>query len=232
MELAEVMRTTAAVRQFTDEAVPDEVLFRVLDLARHAPSGGNRQAWGVIVVRDRELRRALRDLAQGAWREYVAHLEAGLVPFAPLPERGWQAGPGVDLAAARRVERPAPFVDELDRVPVLLAVTADLGSLAVMDTGLDRQSIVGGASVYPFVENLLLAARDQGLGGVMTTFLCREERAVRDLLVLPDGVVLAAVVALGRPVKQVRRLRREPVEAFTWVDRHGGEPFARPSSGP
>lgn len=229
MELADVMRTTGAVRTFTDEPVPDPLLYDVLDVARFAPSGGNRQAWGVVVVRDPALRRGLRERAQLAWREYAAHVEAGHVPFAPSAERGWRAGAHVDLTEARAEPRPAPFVDELDRVPVLLAVTADLSRIAVLDADAPRQSIVGGGSVYPFVQNLLLAARDRGLGGVLTTFLCREEQHVAGLLGLPEGVVLAAVVALGWPVRQVSRLRREPVEAFTWVDRHGGEPF-RPTT--
>src|SRR3977135_2653761 len=71
MELYEVMRTTPSVRAFTDEPVRDEVLHRVLDHARFAPSGGNRQGWRVVVVRDAERRRAIRDLYLPHWREYM-----------------------------------------------------------------------------------------------------------------------------------------------------------------
>ncbi len=224
MELREVMRTTPATREFTDEAVPDEVLYGILDAARFAPSGGNRQGWQVIVLKNSELRRRIRDLYVLAWREYMAHVHAGLVPFAPLDHGRW-AGPAVDLDEARATPAPMPFADHLDEVPVLLAVVVELSQLAVMDNGLDRQSIVGGASVYPFCHNVLLAARDAGLGGVITTALCRQEPAVKDLLGFPDGWALAALVALGHPVRQVTRLRRQPVEGFTSVDRFDGRPF-------
>ncbi|QGG97167.1 nitroreductase family protein [Actinomarinicola tropica] len=218
------MRTTAAVREFTDDALPDAELHAILDDARFAPSGGNRQGWHVIVVRDAATRRRLRELYQISWREYVAHVAEGKVPFAPGPDRRWTE-PAVDLEAARATERPNPFADHLDEVPVMLVVAVDLTALAVLDNGLDRQSIVGGGSIYPFCHNLLLAARSRGYGGVLTTAICREEDAVRDLLGIPDPFAVAGLVALGRPVRQVTRLRRDPVDAFTTVDRFDGAPF-------
>jgi nitroreductase len=105
-------------------------------------------------------------------------------------------------------------------------VAVDLRALAITDNGLDRQSIVGGASVYPFCHNILLAARNAGLGGVMTTVLARQEPAARELLHLPDGWALAALVVLGHPVKQLTKLRRDPVESFTTVDRFDGPAFS------
>lgn len=224
MELRDVMCTTGAVREFTAAPVDDATVYSILDAARFAPSGGNRQAWRVVVLRDAEVRRRIRDLYVLGWREYVAHLHAGLVPFAPV-DRGRWAGPAIDLEAARATPAPMPFADRLDEVPVLLVVVADLAALAVMDNGLDRQSIVGGGSVYPFCHNVLLAARDLGLGGVLTTTLARQEPAVKELLGIPDGHAVAALVALGHPVKQVTSLRRAPVEGFTSVDRFDGEPF-------
>lgn len=212
------------MREFTDELIPDEVLHTILDHARFAPSGGNRQGWRVIVVRDAAIRRRLRELYQLSWREYVAHVAEGKVPFAPGPDRRWQ-GPAVDLEAARAAEAPNPFADQLDTVPVLMVVLVDLTQLAVLDNGLDRQSIVGGGSIYPFCHNIMLAARDQGYGGVMTTAICRQEDAVRELLGVPDPWAVASLVALGRPVKQVTRLRRAPVEEFTVADRFDGQAF-------
>ena len=229
MELYDVMRTTPAARAFTSEPVPDEVVYRILDHARFAPSGGNRQGWRVIVVKDPDTRRAIRDLYVLGWREYVAHLEAGLVPFAPSDGEKW-TGPAVDLAEARSVERPDAFGDHLDEVPVMLILCAELGVLAVMDNGLDRQSIVGGGSIYPFGQNVLLAARNEGLGAVLTTIICREEPVVKDLLGIPTGVAVAGLIALGHPVRQVTRLSRKPVASFTFVDRFGGTPFTGGSS--
>jgi nitroreductase len=223
-ELYDVMRTTPATRDFTEEPVPDAVLHRILDHARFAPSGGNRQGWGVIVLRDPTVRAAVRDLCVLGWREYLAHADAGLVPFAPTDDGRW-TGPAVDLAAARATERPARFVDELDTVPVLLVITAQLDQLAVLDNGLDRQSIVGGGSIYPFVQNIVLAARNEGLGTAVTTFLVRGEPEARPLLHLPVGVAIASLVAMGHPVRRVTRLRRRPVEEFAHVDTYDGPPF-------
>jgi nitroreductase len=224
MELRDVMRTTPASREFTDEPVPDGVVHELLEVARFAPSGGNRQAWRVIVLKDPGVRRRIRDLYVLSWREYMAHVNAGLVAFAPGDDGRW-SGPAVDLEEARATPTPMPFADHLDRVPVLLLVLADLTALAVVDNGLDRQSIVGGASVYPFCHNILMAARDQDLGGVMTTALARQEPAVKDLLGIPDPYALAALLALGRPVDRPSRLRRTPVESFSTVDRFDGAPF-------
>ena len=224
MELYEVMRTTAAVRGFTPDPVPDEVLHRILDHARFAPSGGNRQGWRVVVVRDQELRRRIRELYQLGWREYSAHVRAGLVPFAPRDGGRW-TGPAVDLDQARRTPAPNPFADHLDQVPVMLLVCAELGALACVDNGLGRQSIVGGASIYPFAHNLLLAARNEGLGGVMTSVLVRQEPALRQLIGLPEAFALAGLIALGHPRRRVTRLSRRPVEEFAVVDRFDGPPF-------
>ena len=223
-ELYEMMRTAGAARAFTTEPVDDVVLHRILDHARFAPSGGNRQGWDVIVVRDPALRVAVRDLCVLGWREYVAHVEQGLVPFAPVDDGRWTR-PAVDLDLARTIERPGPFVDNLDTVPVMLIVTARLDQLAVLDNGLDRQSIVGGGSIYPFVQNLVLAARNEGVGAAVTTFLVRQEPAARELLHIPAGVAIASLVAMGHPVKQVTKLRRRSVEEFARVDTFDGAAF-------
>jgi nitroreductase len=225
MELRDVMRSTPATREFTDEPVDDATLHAILDDARFAPSGGNRQGWRVLVLQDPEVRRRIRDLYVLGWREYTAHARAGLVPFAPLDEGRW-TGPAVDLEEARRTPAPLPFADHLDEVPVLLLLVVDLSALAVTDNGLDRQSIVGGASVYPFAHNVLLAARDRGLGGVMTTVLARQEPAVKELLGIPDGHAVAGLVALGHPRKRITKLRRAEVADFTRVDRFDGRPFS------
>jgi nitroreductase len=224
MDLDLAMRTTGAVRGFTDAPVDDATLYRVLDRARFAPSGGNRQPWRVIVVRDGEVRRDVRDLCVLGWREYFAFVEAGEVPFAPGPD-GLPNQSDIDLEAARATPRPSAFVDDLDQAPVLLVITAHLPSLAVLDTGFERQSIIGGGSIYPFGQNLLLSARSEGIAGVMTTFLARQEDAARELLHLPPEFAVAALVALGVPEKFPSRLKRRPVEEFATVDRFDGPPF-------
>lgn len=223
MDLRDALRTTGAIREFTDEPVSDAVLYEILDTARFAPSGGNRQGWRAIVVQDPDIRLGLRDLYVPGWRDYVALAQAGLVPFAPITDMA-AAQAALDSASLDSSQL-GPFAENVHKVPVLVVVLADLRALAATDRDLDRYSIVGGASIYPFGWSILLAAREHGLGGVMTTMLTREEDRVRELLGVPKEFAVAAMVALGHPVKQVSKLRRGTVESFTTVDRFDGSAF-------
>ena len=227
MELLEALCTTGSVREFTAEPVPDAVVRHVLDTARFAPSGGNRQGWRVVVVADPTTRTALRDLYLPGWYDYLAMASAGLTPWAPVTERAAEAdalnaAPAIAAAAAAG---PGGFAEHLDTVPVILALFADLRALAAVDRDYGRYQFAGGASVYPFAWSLLLAARDEGLGGVITTMVTRREAEVKTLLGAGDELALAAVIALGHPVRRPRRLTRAPVEAFATVDRVDGDPF-------
>jgi nitroreductase len=231
MDLIETLRSTGAVREFLPDPIEDAVLYRILDTARFAPSGGNRQGWRVIVVKDPEKRRALRDLYLTGWYEYLAMSSAGLVPWAPVTDRVAEAdaasrAPELAEQAAARTAAGAPGMAEaLDLAPAVLLVVVDLTALAAVDRDHDRYTFAGGASVYPFAWNLLLAARAEGLGGVITTMAIRREDDIRPLFSIPETSAVAAVVVLGRPVAAARRLRRLPVEEFTWVDRYMGVPF-------
>jgi nitroreductase len=224
VELYEAMRTTPATRAFTDDPVDDATLYRMLDHARFAPGGGNRQAWRVIVLKDPATRLKIRELHQLGWREYTEHVRRGLVPFAPIDHGNWR-GPAIDLEEARGIPADQEFGDHLEHSPVLLVVLAELPALACLDNGLDRQSFIGGGSAYPFCHNLLLAARNEGLGGVLTTSLARQEPAVRELLGFTDEFGIAGLMALGRPQKVITKLRRAPVEEFASVDRFDGPVF-------
>jgi len=227
MDLIDTLRTTGAVREFTDEPVPDEVLARILDTARFAPSGGNRQGWRVVIVRDPDKRRRLRDLYLDGWYSYLAMGAAGLTPWATLNDRDAEAraleqAPAIARQAA---EGPGGFAEHLDEVPVLLVLFADRHALATVDRDLPRHGLAGGASVYPFAWNLLLAARAEDLGGVITTIAVRREDDVKALFDAPDELVVAAVIALGHPVRRPRRLTRAPVADWASVDSVGGTPF-------
>ncbi|HEX7096211.1 MAG TPA: nitroreductase family protein [Acidimicrobiales bacterium] len=216
MELYDVMRTTGSSRRFTDEPVPDEVLLRILDNARFAGSGGNRQPWRVIVLRDPGIRQRVAELYAATWDLYMVGRRRGEVPFHP----GWEEPtPPVP-------HEPNDFAENLARTPpVLLLVCAHLGSLAVTDQALPRTSIVGGASVYPFVHNLLLAATNEGLGAVLTTVVARAEDELRTLLGIPKDHAVAALVAIGHALDRPTKLTRKPVQAFTTVDRFDGSPW-------
>ena len=222
MDLIETLRTTGAIRDFRPEPVTDDVVGRILDNARFAPSGGNRQGWRVVVVKDRATRVALRHLYVPTWYEYLAQRAVGLTPWAPITDRAAEAAA---IASADDMRGGHGFAEHLDEVPVLLVVLADLRALAAVDRDLPRYSFAGGASVYPFVWNLLLAAREEGLGGVITTMAIGREDEVKALLDAPVELAVAAVVALGHPVHQPRRLTRGPVESFATIDRVTGSPF-------
>jgi nitroreductase len=220
VELYEVMRTTPATREFTDDPLPDDVLHRILDHARFAPSGGNRQGARIVVVRDRATREALARLNEPAVRRYMAQRLAGENPWNPVHPPGPSAA---DIAAT---EVPASFTEPVLTAGAVLVFWVDLEVVAAMDQHLNRVGIVGGASVYPLVWNVLLAARNEGYGGTITTMAAAEEDAVRDLLGVPDTYALAAVVPLGRPVKQVTKLKRRPVEEFVTRERFDGDPLS------
>ena len=224
MDLIDALRSTGAVREFHPDPVDDGVLRGLLDTARFAPNGGNRQAWRAIVVRDASTKAALRDLYLPPWYQYVAMSSAGLTPWAPVTDRA------AESAAVERAREMVPvtpgFAERLDEVPVLLVLLADLRRLAAVDRDMDRYTMVGGASIYPFAWSLLLAARSESLGGVFTTMLVKQEAAVKELLGVPDEYAVAGVLALGRPVRQPTKLKRDPVESFTTVDRFDGPPLA------
>ena len=220
VDLSAALRTTGSVRQFTAEPVADSLLFELLDDARFAPSGGNRQAWRVVVVKDAAIRRTLAELMQPVWNEYVAMSATGRTPFAAVD-------PGTYEVISRQPgTAPNALLDHITEVPVVLVVAADLAQVAMMDKDLERPAITGGGSIYPFCWNLLLAARSRGLGGVMTTFLARAEPQAAPILGLPNEYVIAAMLFIGHPVHQPTRLRRFPVDAFTTIDRFDGEVFS------
>jgi nitroreductase len=228
MELTEALRSTGAIREYTSDSVSDETLARVLDTARFAPSGGNRQGWRVVVVADASSRQRLRDLYLEGWYQYLALGAAGLVPWAPVTDRRAEAealtnAPEFAQAAAAG---PGGFAEHLDQAPVILLVFVDLGALAAIDRDLPRYTFAGGASVYPFCWNLLLAARQEGLGGVMTTMAVRAEEEVKQLVRAPEDAALAALVTLGYPVHRPSRLRRRPVAEFATVDHWDGPAFS------
>jgi len=202
------MRCAPSTRAFTDQPVGEDVLVRVLDHARFAPSGGNRQGWRVIVVRDPALRLALREL-------YLPHWEA------------YRPDPGDSPRRRAALEAADRYARTFERAPVHLVVCVELAALAIVDRVLDRPSIAGGASVYPFVQNVLLGLRGEGLGAAFTTLLVPAEPAVRALLAIPDGVILAGHISVGwRDAPWPAALRRHPVDRFAFAERYG-EPLRR-----
>jgi len=217
MDLYDVMRTTGAVREFTGDPLPDVVLERILDNARFAPSGGNRQGTHVIALRDKPTRETVIEMIVPHAQRYIAQMRNGEGPWNPLrPCR-------VDdeTIAAVTVPSASPLRD----AEVVLVVCVDLGVVAAFDQYLDRVGVIAGASVYPLVWNILLAARHEGYGGVLTTAAVAEEPRLKELLGIPENFAIAALLPLGKPVHQVSKLTRKPVAEFATKDRFDGDPL-------
>lgn len=220
MELYDVMRTTFAAREFTDDPVPDEVLHRIFDNARFAPSGGNRQGQKVIVIRDPERKKQLGLLCDPALRIYDQQRKAGESPWNTIvPTK-------IDIEAARNTPSDAlPMFRAMDEVPVVLIVVVDLRVVASTDSELDRIGVSSGGSIYPLVWNIILSARNEGYGATLTTLIASAEPEVQKMLDLEPFEAVAALVPVGKPVKQLTKLKRVAVEEFVVRETGTGEAF-------
>jgi nitroreductase len=216
MELFDVMRRTFSAREFTGDPLPDEVLGKIFDHARFASSGGNRQGWRVIVVRDPATKRALADLGGFAAKRYAAQVANGESPWNTIDP------PRVDAATIERTSPPPHLTEPIATAPVVLVICVDLKVVASMDQDLERVGIVSGASIYPFAWNVLMAARHEGFAGTITTLATAQEPKIQALLGIPRHVAVCAVMPLGRPVRVLTKLKRKPVAEFTMRERWGG----------
>jgi nitroreductase len=219
MNLDEALRTTFSCRDFTDDPVPDAAVVDILDRARFAPSGGNRQGWKVIVVRDAATRSRLAKLTEFGAKRYIAQQKNGENPWNTIDP------PRVDAATIERTEPMPRLIEPVLRAPVILVICVDLKVVASTDQDLDRVGVISGASIYPFAWNILLAARGRGYAGTITTLAVAQEPKVKELFGLPPHVAVAAVMPLGRPVKQLTKLSRKPVSEFAMRERWGGAPL-------
>ena len=220
MELYNVMRTTFSAREFANDPIPDKILFKILDNARFAPSGGNRQGWRVIIIRERKTREALAELAVPAAKRYSAQRKAG--------ENPWNTIDPTTVNAKTIGLTPAPsnLTETYLQAAVVLVVCVDLKVVASMDQNLNRVGVVSGASIYPFIWNILLAARHEGYGGTITTLAVSQEPKLQDLLGVPKHFAICAIIPLGKPVRHLTKLKRKPVSSFAMHEHWNGRPFS------
>jgi len=207
--LYSILSTTRSIRRISDKPVDDATLERVLQAAIWAPSGGNRQPWRIIAVRDRALKQKLGEIYAAEWAKYV---EMNMKRVEGMPENIVEAT-RTGLAAGTRL------AESLADVPVVVMFIHDPREVFVTDGNLGRTPVVGGASLYPAVQNLLLAARAEGLGGVLTTLISASEVKVRELLEIPEPWGVYAMVPLGHPMGNHGPLRRAPLSQMVKYDR-------------
>lgn len=207
MELLDAMQTMNACRYFKPDPVADDLLAKVLNAARWAATGSNKQPVSLIAVRDAAKRQALHDLYQPIWDMVMAKYASGEFKsgFAP--------------SFLQHVDH---FAKHIAEVPVLVVVCAEWQELTALDANLGRTVLTPGSSIYPAVQNLMLAARNEGLGTTLTTLLALAEPQVKALLDIPEHVATAAVVMLGWPAKPFpKQLKRKPLDTMAFLDRYG-----------
>jgi nitroreductase len=210
IDLFEAMSTLRSVRRLRKDPIPDDLLRKVLTAATWAPNGGNRQGWRFIAVRDPATKKGLRDLYLPPWTAYENSHRPAIAKLPDGERERWN----------RLYDNARHLAEHYHEAPVIVVVCVHLPDLAITDAKLSRPSIVGGGSIYPAVQNLLLACRAFGLGATLTTLLCMEEPKVRTLLAIPDDWVTAAYVPIGYPEgRAFGPLSRKPVEAVTFLDR-------------
>lgn len=203
--LLEGLTTTRSIRRYLDEPVPDDVLRDIMFAATRAPSGSNRQPFRFLVLTDSDRAREAKQLvARGAQKIWGSKRETD----------GYDSGSGVrdDSPKARMARVMQDYVDNFAAVPVMV--------LAVLVRYRDPTPTEG-ASVYPACQNLLLAARALGYGGVITGFHAFVEDDLRSLLEIPDQTLIAATITLGKPAGRHGPVRRLPMRETVFGDRWG-----------
>lgn len=217
----EAMSTLRAVRRLKPDPIPDDVLGRILQAAAWAPSGGNVQPWRVVVVRDPGLRQVLGDLYRVEWAKYGAGARYLLDSMT-----------GEAREKQKRMLAAADHLGEhLGEAPVILVFCFNPKHMAITDADLGRPSVVGGGSVYPAVQNAMLACRAEGIGCTLTTLLCYQEAAIREALGMPEDWYTCAFLPIGYPVLRGHGpISRRPVAKLCYGDRWG-EALAPDSAG-
>jgi nitroreductase len=203
MDFFDVVTTQRAMRRLETRPIPDAVLRQIMEAAICAPSGGNRQGWSFVVVRDAAKRARLGELYREAWGELMK------VPYyAGAAKEPCESPAGKMLASARHLS------EHLGEAPVLV-----LACIA-LDPGV-TPSLTSGASIYPAVQNLMLAARAHGVGSCITTIHRFRDAQVKALLGIPADVETAALIPLGYPLGKFGRPPRRPLREVAFADRWG-----------
>jgi nitroreductase len=207
VDLAEAMRTQRAIRRLKPDPVDDEVLLRCADLANRAPTGANSQGVEYVFVRDRDVKRALAAQYRTAWAIY-----GGIGKLLR----------GSDEKTRKIIDAVQWQVDHFEEIPVLVVIC--LRGFSWPAPGIARSSRYG--SVYPAIQNFLLACRAEGLGAALTTLALWNRFAVRRILNLPFRVEPVALIPVGWPRGKYGPTSRRPVRKSVHMDRYGNRPFA------
>jgi nitroreductase len=203
MDLIEGLMTTRAMRRYSDEPVSEEDVVTCLRAALQAPSGGNIQPWQFLVVTDAAKRARLGEIYQRAYFRYEAAMLPTVPPFRDAASR---AGFDRTLAASRHL------AEHMGEAPVILLFLMPSISMMLKDAGGDLDVGTPYASLYPAVQNFMLAARALGLGTALTTVHRIHQDEVRELFEIPDRLEIPALVPVGHPTGRFGVAPRKPLE--------------------
>jgi len=212
----EVMSSTRSMRRLKPDPIPDEVLYKILDAGIRAPSGGNTQHWRFLVVKDPQVKQQVQQVYQKGWNEVQTMYRGRTVPEHMGEDK-----------FRRLLDAAAYLAEHLAEVPVLLfACLKERPMPAQLAAKLARLS---GSSIYPAVQNILLACRALGLGATLTTVCSLREEELKPILHLPEDISTYALLPIGYPQGKFGPVRRMAVEEVTYVDRWGTA-LVRPAS--
>jgi nitroreductase len=203
MDFFDVVTTQRAMRRLKPDPIPDAALRQIMDAAICAPSGGNRQGWSFLVIRDAGTRARLGALYREAWGELMK------VPYyAAAAQEPPDSAAGKMLASARHLG------EHLGEAPVLIV------ACVAIDAGAPP-TLITGSSIYPAVQNIMLAARALGIGSCLTTIHRYRDGQVKELLGIPAQVETCALIPLGYPRGRFGRAPRRPLSEVAFTDRWG-----------
>ena len=215
--LFEIMYSLRSMRRLKPDPVPDALVWKVLDAAVRAPSGGNTQPWRFLVVRDADTKRFLQERYKRGWDRYVvANMQAAAE--APVPQT-----PDEAAARAKMIGAATHLAEHLHEAPVLLVVCM-LPRKMNLPPDPEAQPPSPAAlyaSIFPAVQNILLTCRALGLGATLTTLHLMYERAVKARLGIPDDIDTVALIPIGWPVGKFGPVTRAPVDTVTYWDAWG-----------
>jgi nitroreductase len=207
-DIFHILYTCRSMRRLKPDPVPDELIYQVLDAGIRAPSGGGVQAWRFVVVTEPEIKRQIAEIYQRGWRS---------------AEKRY-AEAGASLSEDKNMRAAAYLAEHLAEAPVLLFACLRARRIhaerlaAANATNFLR--IIGG-SIYPAVQNILLACRALGLGATLTSITTQYEDEVKAILGLPESITTYALIPIGYPIGRFGPVTRVPVEQITWHNRHG-----------
>ena len=190
MDLCKAMSTLRAVRRLRPDPIDQAVVERVLTAATWAPTGGNTQPWRIVAVTEPDVKQSLQVLYKPHWDAYLPGYEARLAHMAE----------DAKASSTKAMDAGNYLAAHMHEVPLIAIFCFNPKLMTITDIDLDRPSVVGGGSVYPAVQNFLLACRNEGLGCVLTTLLCYEESEVKALLDIPEDWYPCAHIPVGYPM--------------------------------